>query len=375
MKSLKRTPLYPLYGHDPEVRCIDFGGWELPVQFSSILKEHEAVREVAGLFDVSHMGEFLVSGEQSLEFIQQVTTNDVAALQPGQAQYSLMCNERGGIVDDLLVYCLEEKRYMLVVNASNIESDWQWLQQHVMDQVSLENISQDTALLALQGPAAESILAPHCHGEVNLSELKPFHFLQNVRLFDVPVLLSRTGYTGEDGFEIYGAAADAPVIWRELLKHGQSAGLVPAGLGARDTLRLEARLALYGQELSADITPLEAGLSTFVKLEKNSFVGKEALLAQKSSGIPRALVGIEMVERGIPRTHYKVYADERIIGEVTSGTSSPTLKRHIGLALIERSYAALGTELMIEIRGKHVKAVVVRLPFYKRPSRQGAESK
>jgi aminomethyltransferase len=373
VSELKRTSLYPLYADIPGVRCIDFGGWDLPVQFSGIHKEHEAVREAAGLFDVSHMGEFMVSGPQAESFIQYVTVNDVTTLAPGQAQYSAMCYPDGGVVDDLLVYKLEEQSYMLVVNASNIDKDWEWLQQHLTDGVQMTNKSDEMALLALQGPKAEDILAPLI--ETDLTKLGAFHFLQNINLFGTVVLLSRSGYTGEDGFEIYLPAADAPAVWKGLLEHGDAHGLLPAGLGARDTLRFEAKLPLYGQELSQDISPLEGGIGFFVKLNQtDDFIGKEALQQQKSSGVPRKLVGIEMIDRGIPRSHYPVFVGDTQIGEITTGTQSPTLKRNLGLALIDSSHAAIGTQVEVEIRGKRLKAEVVSVPFYKR-ARKGADSK
>ncbi|BFH61286.1 glycine cleavage system aminomethyltransferase GcvT [Paenibacillus azoreducens] len=373
MSELKRTPLYPLYAEIPGVRCIDFGGWELPVQFSGIHKEHEAVREAAGLFDVSHMGEFMVSGPEAESFIQYMTVNDVTKLEPGQAQYSALCYPDGGVVDDLLIYKLEEQSYMLVVNASNIDKDWEWLQQHLKNGVQMTNQSDETALLAIQGPKAEEILNPLV--DADLSALGSFHFLQNVNLFGASVLISRTGYTGEDGFEIYLKAADAPTVWRGLFEHGEAHGLLPAGLGARDTLRFEAKLPLYGQELSKEISPLEGGIGFFVKLnQEDDFIGKQALQQQKSSGVPRKLVGVEMIDRGIPRSHYPVYAGDTQIGEITTGTQSPTLKRNLGLALIDSNHAATGTQVEVEIRGKRLKAEVVSTPFYKR-ARKGADSK
>lgn len=367
MDALKRTPFYDLYSAYPEARCIDFGGWELPVQFTGIVKEHEAVRQKAGLFDVSHMGEFMVSGSGSEAFLQKMTTNDVNRLADGAAQYTLLCYPSGGVVDDLLVYRLGEERYMLVVNASNIDKDFQWLQEHLTDEfagVSLSNVSDDTLLLALQGPLAEKILAEVT--DAPLPALQPFHFLEHATVCDVEVLLSRTGYTGEDGFELYAPVESAAALWNGLLAAGSPYGLTPAGLGARDTLRFEAKLPLYGQELSADITPLEAGVQFFVKLDKDDFIGREALLKQKEAGLQRRLAGLEMIDRGIPRSHYPVYADGVKIGEVTTGTQSPTLKRNLGLALIDAAYSAIGTEVYVEIRGKQLKAAVVKAPFYKK---------
>lgn len=364
VQPLKRTPIFPLYADYEGARCIDFGGWELPVQFAGIQKEHEAVRNQAGLFDVSHMGEFNVAGPMAETFLQRMTTNDVSKLADGQAQYTLMCYPDGGVVDDLLVYRLAPGSYMLVVNASNIDKDFSWLKEHLIDGVTLKDVSNETALLALQGPRAAEIMAQAAGAEV--AALPPFHFSGNVKVCGMDALVSRTGYTGEDGFEIYVGAGQAPQVWKGLMSAGEPLGLVPAGLGARDTLRFEARLPLYGQELSPSISPLEAGVGMFVKLAKGDFIGRGALQKQKDSGVPRKLIGIEMVDRGIPRTHYPVYAGERLIGEVTTGTQSPTLKRSLGLALIDSEFAAQGTEVQVEIRGKRLKAAVVKTPFYKR---------
>ena len=365
---LQRTPLYSCYSRYEGVRCIDFGGWELPVQFSGIQKEHEAVRERAGLFDVSHMGEFYAEGPGAESFLQRMTTNDVSLLGPGKAQYTLLCYPDGGVVDDLLVYKRDEGKYMLVVNAANIAKDWEWLCRHLpAEGVSLRNVSAATALLALQGPLAASILSPLCEG-YDPSVLRPFTFKPAARVCGIKTLLSRTGYTGEDGYELYVAAEDAPVLWDALMRAAEPRGLVPAGLGARDTLRFEAGLPLYGQELSPSISPLEAGLGRFVKWDSGPFIGREALLRQHEEGVPRRLAGLEMIDRGIPRAHYPVFAPgtEDPIGEVTTGTQSPTLKKNLGLALIAGAHAAAGTVLEVEIRGKRLKAKVVPLPFYRR---------
>ena len=364
MTSLKRTPLYPLYAETGEPRCIDFGGWELPVQFHGIQKEHEAVRDRAGLFDVSHMGEFLLSGDEACEAIGRLTTGDIAALENGQAVYTFMCYENGGVVDDLIVYKLGEGRYMLVVNAGNLEKDAEWIKSHLPESVEFVDVSDTTALIALQGPAATSILRKVSDSDAP-EELQPFRFIEKGSVGGASALISRTGYTGEDGFELYVSAADAPAVWRDLIAAGEEFGLLPCGLGARDTLRFEAKLPLYGQELSADITPLEAGLGYFVKLGKGDFIGRQALAAQKEAGVPRKLVGLEMIDRGIARSHYPVFAGERQIGEVTTGTQSPTLKRNLALALIEAEFAPIGTPVEVEIRGKKLKAEVVKAPFYK----------
>ncbi|GLX69715.1 glycine cleavage system aminomethyltransferase GcvT [Paenibacillus glycanilyticus] len=363
--DLKKTPLHPYYSDLFGVRCIDFGGWELPVQFSGIQKEHDAVRQQAGLFDVSHMGEFMVTGTFAESFLQRMTTNDVSKLSDGQAQYTLMCYPGGGVVDDLLVYRISADQYMVVVNASNIDKDFSWLEEHLIGDVVLENKSDQTALLALQGPLAVEIMKA-AGADSETLELSSFHFRTDTGLTGLPVLVSRTGYTGEDGFEIYVPSEQAGDVWKTLLAAGEPLGLLPAGLGARDTLRFEARLPLYGQELSSTISPLEAGVSFFVKLGKEDFIGKDALVKQKQDGLPRKLVGIEMIDRGIPRCHYPVYIGDVQIGEVTTGTQSPTLKRNLGLALISTEYAAVGTELEVEIRGKKLKAAVIPTPFYKR---------
>ncbi|QFF99422.1 glycine cleavage system aminomethyltransferase GcvT [Psychrobacillus glaciei] len=363
-EQLKRTPLfddYATYGG----KTIDFGGWELPVQFSSIKEEHEAVRTKAGLFDVSHMGEITVTGSKAENFLQKLMTNDVSKLVSGQAQYTAMCYEDGGIVDDLLVYKKENNNYLLVVNASNIEKDFEWMKQNTIDDVELNNKSDEYGLLALQGPLAQNILQKLT--SKNLDEIRFFRFADNIEVAEKTVLISRTGYTGEDGFEIYAANTDVSDLWSSILKAGKEDGLLPCGLGARDTLRFEACLPLYGQELSKDISPLEAGLGFVVKLKKEQeFNGKSVLANQKENGSPRKSVGIEMIDKGIPRTGYPVFVGEKQIGFVTTGTQSPTLKKNIGLALIDATFAELGQELEVEIRNKRLKAVTVATPFYKR---------
>lgn len=367
MSKLKQTPLYPLYAKYG-AKTIDFGGWDLPVQFSGIAKEHEAVRARAGLFDVSHMGELMVSGAGALRFLQQMMTNDLGKMADGQAVYTLMCYPDGGVVDDLLVYKLQDESYMLVVNAANIAKDLEWLQKHVEDGVVIADCSEEIGLLALQGPASVRILSKLTNAPV--AGLGSFRFLSDVRIGELAArIVSRTGYTGEDGFEIYADRETVAALWELLLAAGEPEGLLAAGLGARDTLRFEARLPLYGQELSASITPIEAGLAMFVKPEKGEFIGREVLARQKAEGAPRQLVGIEMLERGIPRAHYPVFDGEGAnIGEVTTGTQSPTYKINVGLALLKREYADIGSEVWVEIRGKRLKAKVVRTPFYRKPS-------
>lgn len=365
MPELKRTPIFCVY-KEYGGKTIDFGGWELPVQFSSIKEEHQAVRTRAGLFDVSHMGEVEVKGTDSLQYLQKMMTNDVSKLKNGGAQYTAMCYENGGTVDDLLVYKIEDNHYLLVINASNIDKDYKWLESHVTGDVQIENLSEKTAQLALQGPLAEKVLQKLA-GETELSEIGFFKFKQEVKLADKTALVSRTGYTGEDGFEVYCDANEAVELWQAILEAGKEEGVLPCGLGARDTLRFEANLALYGQELSPEISPLEAGIGFAVKLNKDTdFIGKVALLAQKTNGIPRKMVGIEMIDRGIPRHGYPVYKEGELIGEVTTGTQSPTLKKNIGLALIKSEFAEPDSEVEVEIRGKHLKAKVVPTPFYKK---------
>ncbi len=365
MTELKRTPLFEVY-KEYGGKTVDFGGWELPVQFSSIKEEHEAVRTKAGLFDVSHMGEIEVKGPDSLDYLQKMMTNDVSKLKNGGAQYTAMCYETGGTVDDLLIYKLEDEHYLLVVNASNIEKDFDWMQDHLEGNVKIENLSEGMAQLALQGPLAEGVLQKLAKDH-DLSTIGFFKFSEEVDLNGKKALVSRTGYTGEDGFEVYCDAGDAVSLWKEIIEAGKEEGVIPCGLGARDTLRFEANLALYGQELSSEISPLEAGIGFAVKLNKEAdFIGKEALKQQKEDGLPRKLVGIEMIDRGIPRHGYPVYKGDTQIGEVTTGTQSPTLKKNIGLALIDAKETELGNEVEVEIRGKRLKAAVSATPFYKR---------
>ncbi|MFT4412543.1 glycine cleavage system aminomethyltransferase GcvT [Fredinandcohnia humi] len=365
MSELKRTPLFNEY-QKLGAKTIDFGGWDLPVQFSSIKEEHEAVRTKAGLFDVSHMGEIDVKGKDSLAFLQKMMTNDVALLKDGAAQYTAMCYEDGGTVDDLLIYKKSDDHYLLVVNASNTDKDFEWLKQHVVGDVEVVNISNEIAQIALQGPLAQTVLQKLTI--TDLSEIKFFKFQDDIEIVDKKALVSRTGYTGEDGFEIYCQAEDVVALWNAILEAGEPEGVLPCGLGARDTLRFEANLALYGQELSKDITPIEAGIGFAVKPNKEAdFFGKEVLKQQKEEGAPRKLVGIEMIDKGIPRHGYEVFVGEEQIGEVTTGTQSPTLQKNIGLALIKSEHAALGKEVEVQVRKKRLRAVVVATPFYKRP--------
>ncbi|MDE5412273.1 MAG: glycine cleavage system aminomethyltransferase GcvT [Bacillaceae bacterium] len=364
MSTLKRTPLFDLY-KEHGAKTIDFGGWDLPVQFSSIKEEHEAVRTKAGLFDVSHMGEIEVKGEKALEFLQLVMTNDLANMEAGQAKYTLMCYEDGGTIDDLLVYKRNDEDYLLVVNAANTEKDASWLESHIIDGVELVNVSDHVAQLAIQGPLAESVLQRLTNED--LSKIGFFRFKDNADVAGVKALVSRSGYTGEDGFEIYCEEKDAAKLWAAILEEGKNGEVFPCGLGARDTLRFEAKLPLYGQELSKEISPLEAGLGFAVKVDKEAdFIGKAALQKQKAEGTTRKLVGLEMLDKGIPRTGYEVFVDDNQVGVITTGTQSPTLKKNIGLAIIDKEFTAIDTEVEVQVRKKRLKAKVIQTPFYKR---------
>lgn len=359
--ELKRTPLFDEYAKHGG-KTIDFGGWDLPVQFSSIKEEHDAVRNRAGLFDVSHMGEIFVEGPDALNYLQKLLSNDISKIQTGGAQYTAMCYETGGVVDDLLTYKLDDNRYLLCVNASNIEKDYAWMLEQAEGDVTITNKSDDYAQIALQGPLAGEVL--QALTDFDLSAISYFKFKDNVNVAGESVLVSRSGYTGEDGFELYGTPDAIVTLWRKILEDER---VIPTGLGARDTLRFEACLPLYGQELSADISPLEAGIGFVVKLAKDpQFIGQAALIAQKEAGLRRKSIGVEMIDKGIPRHGYKVFKDGKEIGEITTGTQSPMTKRNIGLALIDATFAEVGIELEIEIRGKMLKAVTVETPFYKR---------
>ncbi|MCL6593184.1 MAG: glycine cleavage system aminomethyltransferase GcvT [Alicyclobacillus sp.] len=360
---MRRTPLFDVYRR-AGAKTVEFAGWELPLQFSGILAEHERVRTHAGLFDVSHMGEIQVRGPAARDWLQGLLTNDVSKLSPGGVQYSLLTNDRGGCLDDLLVYCVGADHFWLVVNAANTEQDVRWLQDHAVPGVHLVDRSDEVALLALQGPAAQACLQAHTADD--LSSLAPFRW-RRMQVCGCPAAVSRTGYTGEDGFEIYLAAADAPGVWTTLLDQGSAYGVLPAGLGARDTLRLEAALPLYGQELRADITPLEAGLGAFVKLQKGPFPGHGVLMQQKVTGVQRKLVGLRLADRQIARSGYRVLLEGRQVGWVTSGTLSPTLRVPIALAYVPVAYAAMGTCLTVDVRGRMAVAEVVPIPFYQRP--------
>ena len=363
-KPLKRTPLYDLHV-GLGAKMVPFAGFEMPVQYpTGITAEHKAVREKAGLFDVSHMGEFIVRGPQAVAFVNHVTTNDVAALRPGQAQYSTILRENGTIVDDCLVYRADD-RVLMVVNGSNIDKDFAHISRYVGDfEATLDDISDRVALLALQGPEAAKILQQHT--DTDLSRIKYYEFATGTVAGVEKVYISRTGYTGEDGFEVYFPSEHAPTIWNALTASGE---VTPAGLGARDSLRLEMGMALYGNDLDDTTTPLEASLGWLVKMKKGDFVGRDALAKQKEGGITRKLVGFTTAERSFPRHGYPVFVNGVPSGEIRSGTMSPTLGIPIGTAYVPPTSAAEGSALEIEIRGRRIPATVVKMPFYKNGSR------
>ena len=342
---------------------IPFGGWEMPVEYSGIAKEHTAVRTAAGLFDVSHMGEFEIRGPEALDLVQFISTNDASKLVDGQAQYSAMAYPHGTAVDDLLVYRHDAEHFMVVVNAANIGKDFEWIHSHNRLDASIENVSDDLTLLAVQGPKALEILQSLTG--VPLAALDYYHFTRG-KVIDVDAIVSRTGYTGEDGFELYFAAEKSELVWKGILDAGTPHGLLPAGLGARNTLRLEARMLLYGNDMDGTTSLLEAGLGWIVKLEKGKFIGRDALLKQKQEGVRRRLVGFEMLGKDIARDHYPVFVHGREVGHVTSGSPSITLKKNIGLAYLPAENASLGTTFHVSVRSKLSEARVVRTPFYKR---------
>ncbi len=358
----KKTPLY-----DEHVKLggkiVDYAGWFLPVQYEGLIPEHEAVRNAAGIFDVSHMGVVMVKGKDALPYLQYLFTNDLSKAEVNQVMYTMMCYPDGGVVDDLLAYKFSDDEYLLVINAANTDKDIKWMIDNKKDfNIIIENISDQTSIMAVQGPSAEKILQQLT--DFDLSSLKPNTFERNVTFAGKECLISRTGYTGEDGFEVYAKAEDTVEIWNKILEAGKEYGLKPAGLGARDTLRFEASMPLYGNEISEDINPLEAGLKFFVKLDKaEDFIGKEALNKQWNEGLKRKLVGFELLGRGIPRDGYEVQKDGKKIGHVTTGYMSPTLKKSIGNALIDIKEAELGNEIDIMIRNKPVKAKIIDRRF------------
>lgn len=361
----KKTPLY-----DEHVKLggnvVDYAGWYLPVQYEGLVAEHNAVRNAAGLFDVSHMGEITVKGKDAEAFLDYLLTNDITKMTDKLIIYTFMTYPDGGVVDDLLVYKYRDGDYLLVVNASNVDKDFAWIQENVGDfDVVVENISDDVGEVAIQGPLAQKILQKLT--KTDLDTVKFFHLEENVDINGVNCMISRTGYTGEDGFEIYTTNEGVVKVWNDLLEAGKEDGIKPTGLGCRDTLRFEASLPLYGHEISKDINPLEGGFKYFVKLDKAAdFIGKAELNRQWTEGLSRVLAGFEMVGRGIPREGYEIYKDGEKIGHVTTGYMSPTLGKNIGNALIPPKFTEIGTEIDIMIRNKPVKAKVISKKFLTR---------
>jgi aminomethyltransferase len=357
--ALKRTPLHAVHVK-AGARMVPFGGWEMPVQYSGIIEEHRAVRRAVGLFDISHMGELEVEGPRALAALQRLLTNDAAALEVGQVQYSLLCRPDGGIVDDVTLYRLVPDRFMLTVNAANIDKDWTWVTEHGTE-ARWRNASAETALLAVQGPRAEECVQRLA--DRDLSGVGYYRFAGG-RVAGVPALISRTGYTGEDGFELYFAAVEAERLWFEILDAGERHGITPAGLGARDTLRLEMRYALYGNDIDDTTNPVEAGLGWVVKLGKGDFIGRSAIERVKAEGPRRKLVGFEMVDRAVARHGYRILKDGRESGMVTSGSYGPSVDKYIGVGYVTTELARVGSEIDVEVRGVPKRARIVPTPFY-----------
>ncbi|MEA2103315.1 MAG: glycine cleavage system aminomethyltransferase GcvT [Candidatus Cloacimonadota bacterium] len=358
----KETPFYNIH-KKLGAKFVDFAGFKMPVQYKKgIVHEHNIVREKVGMFDLTHMGEFIVRGPKRLEFLQKMTVNDLSQIEVGQVQYTNMCYPTGGIVDDLLIYRYEDI-YYLVVNASNLEKDFAWLKDHLVQGVELEDVSDKTALIAVQGPDAQTVVQKIILDD--LSQIGYYHFI-DTKIGDVDVLVSRTGYTGEDGFEIYFTELDkAEELWEKIEEAGKEFEIEPIGLGARDTLRLEMKYPLYGNDIDQDTNSLEAGLRWFVKLDKGDFIGKEVLEKVAKNKIQRKLVPFVMEDKGVPRPHYKIFANGKEIGEVRSGTMSPSLKKGIGTGYVPREFMKSGNEIEIQVRKKMLKAKVIKPPFYK----------
>jgi aminomethyltransferase len=359
----RETPLHACHV-EAGARLVDFAGWEMPVQYAGVIDEHRAVRERAGLFDVSHMGEVRVRGAAAESFLDSLTPNNVARLKSGRAHYSGLLNERGTYLDDILIYRMDQEDFLVVVNAANVDKDFEWIRSHAGRDVEVTNVSDEYALLALQGPRAVDILAALT--DTDLTTLRYYGFAVG-EVGGNEAIISRTGYTGEDGFELYVAPDHAAALWTLLLQQGEAHGIAPAGLGARDTLRLEAAMALYGHELDEETTPWEAGLNWVVKMGKGDFIGREALERQQEEGVPRRLVGFEVTSRGIAREGHAILANGQEAGMVSSGTFSPTFEKALGMAYVASEASAPGTELQIEVRKRLLDARVVEMPFYRRP--------
>lgn len=362
LRMTKNTALTHLH-EKSGAKMTPFAGYYMPLEYSGVTKEHMAVRDKAGIFDVSHMGEFWVKGEGALQLLQKITTNDVSKLEIGQAQYTCMPNGKGGIVDDLIVYRYEEQKYMAVVNAANMKKDWDWFVQNNTFGAILEDASEQISLIAVQGPKAKSILQRIT--DYNLDTIKSFYFATTEVAGQKDVIISATGYTGAGGFELYCYNEAAPAIWEALVEIGTPEGLVPAGLAARDTLRLEMGYCLYGNDIDDTTSPLEAGLGWVVKFaEGKDFVDRELLEKQKAEGLTRKLIGFELIDRGIPRNGYElVDENENVIGHVTSGTMSPILQKGIGMAYVQKEFTKMGSTFHMKVRNKLLEAVVIKLPF------------
>ncbi len=360
MADTKKTTLFETH-EKLNAKMVPFAGYFMPIQYSGIVDEHLKVRESVGMYDVSHMGEFRVRGEKSEEFLNNLTVNDVKKLTPGTAQYSIMLYPEGGIVDDLIIYKIADDHFYMVVNASNMEKDFNWAKDHLLDGVTLTDESDETGLLAVQGPKAIETLQKLT--AVKLNEMKPFTFIE-AELAGKKMLISGTGYTGEKGFELYLTAEDAPHVWAEVMKAGEEFGILPIGLGARDTLRMEKKFSLYGNDIDNTTNPLEAGLGWVTKLNKENFIGKDVLVKVKEDGLKRKHIAFKMIDKGIPRQHYKLLSEDgQEIGEVTSGTHSPSLGIGIGLGYVDFPYRKSGTKILIQTRRKNLLAGIVKPPL------------
>ena len=359
MPGLKRTPLYESHRR-LAARMVEFAGFEMPVQYSSILKEHTAVREAAGLFDVSHMGQLHLEGPEAISAAEKLLSRQVESLPVGRVRYGLLCNEEGGVVDDVTFYRMAEDAIFLCVNAANVEKDWRGVVRHSPAEAGVRNLSEQTGMLALQGPASADVMERVAGTAITKLERYAFSRLD---VAGAPAIVSRTGYTGSDGFEIYLGAGHLVRAFDALLDEGKPLGLVPAGLGARDTLRLESALPLYGHELDDETSPLEAGLDRFVKLERGGFIGAEAIARRRDAGATRALVGFQLEERGVARADYPVAKNGEVVGRVTSGAPSPTLGKSIGLAWVPPELSNPGSRIDVLIRGRATEARVVKTPF------------
>ncbi len=357
---IKKTPLHAWHASNSN-NVIPFGGFLLPVYYSSIVEEHLNVRSKAGLFDVSHMGEFIISGPASEKFMQLVTINDVSKLSNGQAQYNAMCDNNGGIIDDIIIY-KKDSEFMMVVNASNIDKNFDWLESVMIEDVTIKNKSMEIGLIAIQGPSSRKILQSIINQDI--SKLKFYHFIDGIDIAGSQSLISRTGYTGELGYEIYASSDSLKKIWEKLMEEGSQHGLMPAGLGCRDTLRLEMSYLLYGNDINQKVNPVEAGLEWITKFKKGHFIGRDSIIEKKDK-MSKRIFCFSMVDRAIPRSGCKVIYDDRFIGRVTSGTMSPIIKNGIGMGYIEKSYHKLESIIQIDIRGKLKDAKIVDPPFYK----------